>query len=34
MNGNYISFIEKEMIYSDAVVANKNELDLSIIFSE
>tara|TARA_A200000113_G_scaffold221814_1_gene234307 strand:- start:1313 stop:1429 length:117 start_codon:yes stop_codon:yes gene_type:complete len=34
MNGNYISFIEKEMIYSNAVVANKNELDFSIIFSE
>ncbi len=34
MNGNYISFIEKEMIYSNAVVANKNELDFSINFSE
>jgi len=26
MNGNYISFIEKEMIYSNAVVANKMNL--------
>jgi len=34
MNGNYISFIEKEMIYSNAVVANKNEFDFSIILSE